>query len=158
MSYVKRVLQPGEEVRHISTIHWAVYWPAILFFLIALVGIVGFMWQIAPPLPLAVVAVAFGLSLLSFFGAWFRRWTTELAVTSRRIVFKRGFIRRRTIEMNMDKVESVDVDQSVLGRLLDYGDIVVHGTGGGLEPLRRIDSPIAFRNAVTAADAGATGG
>jgi uncharacterized membrane protein YdbT with pleckstrin-like domain len=153
MSYVKHVLQPGEEVRHISTIHWAVYWPAFLFFLVAVAGVVGFMWQISPPLPLIVAAVAFALGLLSFVGAWFRRWTTELAVTNRRIVFKRGFIRRHTIEMNMDKVESVDVDQSVLGRLLGYGDIVVHGTGGGLEPLRRIDSPIAFRNAVTAGDA-----
>jgi uncharacterized membrane protein YdbT with pleckstrin-like domain len=150
MSYVKRVLQPGEEVRHISTIHWAVYWPAILFFLIALVGIVGFMWQIAPPLPLAVVAVAFGLSLLSFFGAWFRRWTTELAVTSRRIVFKRGFIRRRTIEMNMDKVESVDVDQSILGRLFGYGDITIRGTGETWETLHMIGRPLEFRNHVTA--------
>ena len=158
MSYVERVLQPGEEIRHISTIHWAIYWPAILFFLFALVGSVGFTSQIAPPLPLLVVVVASALGLLSFLGAWFRRWTTELAVTNRRIVFKRGFVRRHSIEMNMDKVESVDVDQSVLGRVLDYGDIVVHGTGGGLEPLRRIDSPIAFRNAVTAGGANSTGG
>jgi len=65
-------------------------------------------------------------------------------------VYKRGFIRRHTVEMNMDKVESVDVDQSVLGRIFDYGDIVIRGTGVGIEPLRGIDSPLAFRNAVTA--------
>ena len=90
------------------------------------------------------------IGLFSLFGAWLRRWTTELAVTDKRIIFKRGFIRRRTIEMNMDKVESVDVDQSVLGRILDYGDITVRGTGTGIEPLKGIDSPIDFRNHVTA--------
>ncbi len=82
--------------------------------------------------------------------AWFRRWTTEIDVTDRRVVYKRGFIRRHTIEINMDKVESVDVDQSLFGRLFDYGDIVIRGTGAGIEPLRGIDSPLAFRNAVTA--------
>jgi uncharacterized membrane protein YdbT with pleckstrin-like domain len=90
------------------------------------------------------------IGLFSLTGAWFRRWTTELAVTDKRIIFKRGFIRRRTIEMNMDKVESVDVDQSVLGRILDYGDITIRGTGTGIEPLKGIDSPIDFRNHVTA--------
>jgi uncharacterized membrane protein YdbT with pleckstrin-like domain len=54
------------------------------------------------------------------------------------------------MEMNMDKVESVDVDQSVFGRIFGYGDIVVRGTGSGLEPLKGIDSPIEFRNHVTA--------
>jgi len=52
--------------------------------------------------------------------------------------------------MNMDKVESVDVDQSFWGRIFNYGTIVVHGTGGSLEPLPRIDRPIEFRNKVTA--------
>ena len=83
-------------------------------------------------------------------GAWIHRWTTELAITDRRIVFKRGLIRRRSIEMNMDKIESVDVDQSILGRILDYGDITVRGTGTGFEPLQNIDTPIEFRNHVTA--------
>jgi hypothetical protein len=50
----------------------------------------------------------------------------------------------------MDKVESVDVDQSVLGRLLDYGDITIRGTGVGIEPLRGIGAPLEFRNHVTA--------
>ncbi len=66
---------------------------------------------------------------LRWLSAWFKRWTTEIDVTNRRIVYKRGFIKRHTVEMNMDKVESVDVDQSVLGRLLNYGDITIHGTG-----------------------------
>jgi len=52
--------------------------------------------------------------------------------------------------MNMDKVATVDVEQSILGRLLDYGTIYVRGTGLGMEPLRRIEKPIELRNAIVA--------
>jgi uncharacterized membrane protein YdbT with pleckstrin-like domain len=88
--------------------------------------------------------------LLSFIPAWVKRRTRELAVTNRRVIYKRGFVRCHTIEMNMDNVETVDVDQSFWGRIFNYGTIVVHGTGGSLEPLPRIDSPIEFCNKVTA--------
>ena len=66
------------------------------------------------------------LFVVSFLYAWFIRWITEIAVTDRRIIYKRGFITRHTDEMNMDKVASVDVDQSILGRMLDYGTVHVH--------------------------------
>ena len=78
------------------------------------------------------------------------RWITEFAVTDRRVIYKCGFISRHTVEMNMDKVKSVDVDQSLLGRLLNYGTIHVLGTGEGIESLRRIAAPLALRNAITA--------
>ena len=71
-------------------------------------------------------------------------------MTTSRIILKRGFIRRHTIEMNMDKVESVDVDQSLVGRLFNYGNIIVRGTGSGFEPLKMIDHPLRFRSQVTA--------
>ena len=61
-----------------------------------------------------------------------------------------GFIQRHTVEVHMDKIESVDVDQTVLGRILDYGDVTIRGTGTMLEPIREVDRPIAFRNEVTA--------
>ena len=82
------------------------------------------------------------------FPAWLRRLSTEIAVTDRRIILKRGLIQRHTIEINMDKVESVDVDQSILGRIFDYGTVTVHGTGAGIEPLCNVSAPIALRNAV----------
>ena len=75
---------------------------------------------------------------------------TEFAVTNKRVIYKRGFIWRQTAEMNMDKVEAVDVMQSIPGRLLDYGTIHVKGTGAGIEHLHRIASPIALRNAIIA--------
>jgi uncharacterized membrane protein YdbT with pleckstrin-like domain len=150
MSYVQHVLQPGEEVRHTASIHWFVYWPGVLTLILAAV-IYGYahtgehavrLWDI----------VAAGLALIALvllFREWFTWWTTEIAVTNRRIIFKEGFIRRNTVEMHMDKVESVDVDQSILGRILDYGDVIVKGTGTGFEPLKRISAPIELRNQIT---------
>jgi membrane protein YdbS with pleckstrin-like domain len=152
MSYVERVLQPGETVQHVSTVHWILYLPGFLF-LLAGAAVFAFRAQAGPdlaPVLTVVSAILAILGLISLLAAWFRRWTTEVAVTDRRIIYKRGFIRRRTIEMNMDKVESVDVDQSVFGRIFDYGTITVRGTGTGLEPLRNIDSPIELRNRITA--------
>ena len=89
-------------------------------------------------------------ALLMTLRAWFDRWTTEVLVTDRRVIYVRGFIRRHTVEINMDKIESVDVDQSIMGRALNYGDVTIRGTGQMLEPLRQVDRPIAFRNEVTA--------
>lgn len=156
MSYVKKVLQPEETVKHESRIYWIVYIPGLIFVILAFVAYftgklwVPTSWTTSKSWPMAVGAALLIIALYLLLGAFFSRWTTELAITNRRIIFKRGFIRRHTIEMNMDKIESVDVDQSILGRILNYGDITVRGTGTGLEPLKDIDDPIAFRNHVTA--------
>lgn len=154
MGYVDRVLQPGETIRLTTTISWTTYVPGALLCVVAL--IVFFMRpgpDYSALLTLLVVASAvllFLAGLVVLARSWFRRMTTEVAVTDRRIIFKRGFINRHTVEMHMDKVESVDVDQSILGRIFNYGDIIIHGTGETVEPLRRIDNPIEFRNHVTA--------
>ena len=87
--------------------------------------------------------------------AWFHRWTTETDVTNFRVVHKTGFVKRQTFEMSVDKVESVDVNQSILGRILNYGDVTVLGVGEGGKTLDTIASPLAFRNAITARPAGA---
>jgi uncharacterized membrane protein YdbT with pleckstrin-like domain len=94
--------------------------------------------------------IVLALALLAFLQAWFRRAITELAITNRRVIYKRGFLRRHTVEMNMDKVETVDVDQTVAGRLLGFGSIRVQGTGQGIENLNRVASPVQLRNAITA--------
>lgn len=148
MSYVQRVLQPGEQVRHISSIHWIVYWPGVAVALLAVVAywfsetrlLTGF-WRYTA-YALALVAVVLLIQ------QWFQWWVTEIAVTNRRVIYKKGLIRRQTNEMNMDKVESVQIDQSILGRMLDYGNVTILGTGEGFETLRTIASPIELRNSV----------
>jgi uncharacterized membrane protein YdbT with pleckstrin-like domain len=57
-------------------------------------------------------------------------------------------IQRHTIEINIDKIESADVDQSILGRIFGFGSITIRGTGEGVEPLRNIAQPLQLRNAV----------
>jgi uncharacterized membrane protein YdbT with pleckstrin-like domain len=145
MKYIDEILQPGETVLFDGTIHWLIYVPGSL---LLLAGIVTFGFaSIFPPL-LFASPIVLVLGLLSLLRAWITRITTEIAVTDRRIIYKHGFIRRRTIEMNMEKVESVDVGQSIPGRIFNYGDVLIRGVGVGFEPLHMIDDPIKLRNAI----------
>ena len=154
MRYVRRVLQPGETIVYSTKLHWRVYIQAILL-VIACVIIAGAAVSTSDSqnlsLAFKIAAVIFALLALSAgLRAFIRRATTELAVTDHRVIYKSGLLSRHTIEMNRDKVESVDVDQSLLGRILGYGTVVVRGTGGSLEPIRNISDPLSFRTHITA--------
>jgi uncharacterized membrane protein YdbT with pleckstrin-like domain len=150
MRYIEEILQPDEKLIYSTTIHWLVYLPGLIMWAVAIGIFAAGVNSSAKPLWTLVALACALFAAVSTFHAWFRRWTTEIDVTDRRIVFKRGFIRRHTVEMNMDKVESVDVDQSIWGRLFNFGDITIRGTGVGIEPLHMIGGPLAFRNHVTA--------
>jgi uncharacterized membrane protein YdbT with pleckstrin-like domain len=76
------------------------------------------------------------------------RNATEMAVTHKRVVVKVGLLRKRTIELFLSKVESVAVEQGLLGRMLGYGSIVVRDTGGTAEPFRNVRSRLEFRREV----------
>ena len=149
MSYVQRVLQPGEQVRQISSIHWIGYWRGVA---VALLAVVAYWLSETRLLPGIWRYTAYALALVAvvlLIQQWLRWWVTEIAVTNRRVIYKKGLIRRQTNEMNMDKVESVQIDQSILGRMLDYGDVTILGTGEGFETLRTIANPIELRNSIT---------
>jgi uncharacterized membrane protein YdbT with pleckstrin-like domain len=143
--YVDKVLQPGEQVRYRASLNWILYVPGLALWLVALALYV----VISVPFFQVVSLVVFAAGLYLVARAWFDWYTTEIAVTDRRVIYKTGFISRKTTEMHMDKIESVDVDQSVLGRILDYGDVMVRGTGSGLSPIRNVDAPIELRNHIT---------
>ena len=147
--YVDKVLQEGEQVRYIASLHWILYAPgaallllAALLYMAPLAGGLGTLAWLG-----ALVALAVAIILLA--REWFIWWTTEIAVTNRRVIYKTGFISRKTTEMHMDKVESVDVDQPVLGRILDFGDVIVRGAGSGIEPIRKVYAPLELRNHIT---------
>lgn len=154
MSYTRSVLQPGETILKMGRLHWTIYLQSVVYLL---AGAIAFavMQAFWPEQQAAamIVAALFGLLVLvSFIHAWFIRWITEFAVTNRRVIYKVGFINRRTIEMNMDKVQSVEVEQSIAGRLLGYGTINVMGVGsdeGSVIRMRRIGDPIGLRSAIT---------
>jgi uncharacterized membrane protein YdbT with pleckstrin-like domain len=89
----------------------------------------------------------FGLGLIFWVLAYVRYKTTELAITTKRVIVKHGFIRRRTVEININKVESIQVDQEVLGRMFNFGTLVIAGAGNPQAPIAGISSPMAFRKA-----------
>jgi len=89
--------------------------------------------------------------LTLFIAPLVARATSEFAVTNRRVIIKVGLVSRKTVELNLEKVESIGVEQTILGRILSYGTIVVVGTGGTKEPFRGIADPMGFRRAVNEA-------
>jgi uncharacterized membrane protein YdbT with pleckstrin-like domain len=153
MRYVDQVLQPGESIRWVTTVSRIGYIRGIAVLVAAFV-----VWDVTlTSTPLIHVAGPIAALLLVVAGlyligkAWWRRATIEIAVTDRRVIYKTGLINRHTVEMNMDKIESVDVEQHLLARLLNYGDLTIHGTGEGKELIREVDHPLEFRSHVTAA-------
>ena len=162
MAYYTKVLQPDEKVRFVGRLHWSIYAKAWVWFLLgAIAGAVA--WRLradalaageTPPVYGAALAVAalilFAVWLVGMLAAWGRRVTTEIVITDRRILFKEGFLRRRTVEMNISKVETVDVVQSLWGRVLNYGTVIIRGVGSSYEPLSRVASPLALRTAIVA--------
>jgi uncharacterized membrane protein YdbT with pleckstrin-like domain len=151
--YIDEILQPGEKVLYSTNAHWMFYLPAIAAWIVVAVLLLGsFAAAAIPALMLVCWAAAAVVAVAALFWtlrAWFHRWTTETDVTNMRVVHKTGFIKRRSFEMALDKIESVDVDQSILGRLLNYGNVTVNGVGEGRETIRTIASPLAFRSAIT---------
>ena len=90
---------------------------------------------------------AFGLGLIVWIVAYVRFKSTELAITTKRVIVKVGFIRRSTVEININKVESIQVDQGILGRLFNFGTLVIAGAGTPQAPVAGISSPMDFRKA-----------
>ncbi|MEH2524773.1 MULTISPECIES: PH domain-containing protein [unclassified Bradyrhizobium] len=155
--YIDEILQPGERVLYSTNAHWMFFLPAMAAWAVAIAFLVASRIVAADALTLVCLALAAIAALAALYWtatAWFHRWTTETDVTNMRIVHKTGFITRKTFEMSLDKVESVDVDQSIPGRILNYGNVTVHGVGEGEETISTIASPLAFRNAITTRPAG----
>ena len=152
MSYVNRVLEPGERVLYSTTLHWRSLLPAIAFLTAGVSCLIASLW--ARPgyqQPIRIVAAFFGaLAIASWLPAAMQRICSEFVITDRRVILKRGVFARHTIEMNRTKVESVDVDQRLLGWIMDCGTVIVRGTGGALEPIRNIAHPVRFRTYITA--------
>jgi len=141
VGYVDSNLNPGESVVYRTSLHWIIYLLPVI-----LMGF-GATLALGQPWP-GLMLLAMGLALL--LASWIRQISSEFAITTARVIVKTGWLSRRTIEINLSRVESIQVDQSLFGRLLNYGTIMVIGTGGTKEPFTLIADPLAFRHAVQA--------
>ena len=152
--YIDDILQPDEKVLYSTNAHWIFFLPAIAGWIVAVaLFVLSGLVPVGSPLVMVCWALAAIVAIFALFKtvtAWFHRWTTETDVTTLRVVHKEGFISRKTFEMNVDKVESVDVNQSILGRIFGYGDVMVRGVGEGDKDIKMIGSPLQFRNHITA--------
>jgi uncharacterized membrane protein YdbT with pleckstrin-like domain len=151
--YIDEILQPGEKVLYSTNAHWVFYLPAIGAWILAILLFILSRGATVDGLILLCLAASAIVAIVALYWtarAWFHRFTTETDVTNMRVVHKTGFIKRRTFEMALDKVESVDVNQSILGRILDYGDVTIQGVGEGKETITTIASPLRFRSYITA--------
>lgn len=150
MSYVDENLIPGEQVLHKSHLHWIVYVPSLLFAAL-LLGLSAFALY-SPDLTKKDVAwVLLALAPLPIVKTYVISRNSEFAVTDKRVLLKTGVIRRHTFETLVTQVENIGVEQSVLGRMLDYGTITVTGTGATKETFAQIAAPLEFRRQVQTA-------
>ena len=152
MGYVERHLLPGERVLYKTRLHWVLFARPALVFLIGAGLTVAVRYMEAQP-EAARWAGWIGLGIMAIglfwgFVHWVELRTSEFAVTTTRVIFKVGLVARYTTELLLSKVESIAVQQSLTGRILDYGDLTVIGTGGTREVFRRVRDPISFRNYV----------
>jgi len=146
MSYIDRNLIEGERVVYRTRLHWLVFAMPILVTVVVLLPVAWFLfdspnWQGLTWVPLVV-------ALLLLLPAFVKRQSSDFAVTNKRVMMKSGVMTTRSVELLLNKIEAIAVDQSLLGRMFGYGNIVVTGSGGTREAFSQIQSPLEFRRAV----------
>lgn len=145
MSYIEKNLMEDEEMVHVTRLH-----PIILILPAAATSLLAGSFMIVDSFPFMQVPLA----ILLFLALWRLSdrlvlfLSSEFGVTSKRVLGKTGFIRRTSLDLVLGKVEAIRLTQSILGRILNYGDIAVTGTGGTDELLRFIPDPLIFRKVV----------
>ena len=139
MSYIENNLMNGESIVYRTKLHWIVFlWP-IIWFVVAIIFFSSGSDAAAAGGLFMLIAILTGVaSFISFK-------TSEFGITNKRVIVKVGFIRRNSIEVLLNKVEGIQVNQGILGRILGFGSITISGTGGTKDPFHKIDTPLAFR-------------
>ena len=157
MSYIEASLVPGETVVYQTRLHWIVMLRHILLGLVLLAAggaLLAYLlkqpqWgNTSKHLADGGAAALLAGGLVAIIAGVIRRNATEMAVTTRRVVVKLGLVNRKTIEMLLNKIETIEVSEPMTGRMLGYGSITMIGTGGTSEPFHKISHPLQFRGAV----------
>jgi uncharacterized membrane protein YdbT with pleckstrin-like domain len=146
MSSLEAQLLAGERMVRRSRPHWIVFGGPLL---VGLAGVVlGAVLQITRQDYWYAGAAVVGLALLLAIGPALRYLSTEFAITDKRVIARLGLLQRRSLETLLSKIEAIEVEQDLTGRLLGYGTLVIVGTGGTRESIPRIPAPLEFRRQV----------
>ena len=156
MSYVEKHLIEGEKIVYTTRLHWTVLTVPVLVGLVLGLPGLALLGEAAGPanrnqnsnLMAAGGAILIVVGFVLIVSGLLKRNATEMTVTNKRIVVKVGIAARRTVEMLLTRVESIGVEESVMGRMLGYGTVIVRGTGGTPEAFDRIAHPLEFRTQV----------
>jgi uncharacterized membrane protein YdbT with pleckstrin-like domain len=157
MNYVEKHLMEGEKVAYATRLHWIVLVMPLL--LCVLFGVPGIALLVASAkntgesrtslqsMMIGGVALLV-IALVILIRGILTRNAVQMAVTNKRVIAKVGIVTRRTIDLLLSRVESVGVEESVVGRMLGYGTVVIRGTGGTPESFNKIARPLEFRTQV----------
>ena len=149
-SYVEKSLAPGEEIKYSASVSLWRYWARFFIggFLIVS-GISAFTAARNAGAPVRVLSLSvLVLGLIVFCWPFLVRKSTELVVTNKRLIVKRGLVSTHSIEIRFEKIETVRVNQGLIGKVFKYGDILVTGTGSTFDPIPAISHPVEFRTAL----------
>jgi len=124
VSYIDDSLIEGEQILHRARVSW---------------------WSQAGLVALGVVLLVVVVGLFFLIAAWIKVRSTEIAITNRRVIAKFGFVKRDTVEINLDKVEALRVEQGFFGRMLNFGTVFISGAGTSVAPIKDIADPLVFR-------------
>lgn len=154
MGYADNNLITGEVITYRSRLHWILFLkPALICFGVsAVTGVLLYKTDahnmMSGGTAVLILVAAVILSAIPLLRTILSCKSAEFSVTNKRVILKVGFIQSRTAEMFLNKIERVDVVQTIVGRVLGYGDIVIRGTGGSLEPFRDVADPLRFRTQI----------
>ena len=120
-----------------TTRHWINFFNYPLLFVLVIVSLITRNFYL--------ISIVLGVNFLHLY---IIISTDECVVTSKRVIFKSGILFTNTIEMNLTKIESLSIQQSLLGKLLDYGTIQIRGTGGTIETFLNVNKPLEIRKKI----------
>lgn len=159
MSYIDKIILPGEKVICAACLHWIIYFNGLAVTIFG--GVLGH-WSYPimafcfgpdvgkmlgkPVAGAAILIVLVGAALL--VGAYIRQSSTEIAITTRRLIVKIGFVSRSTYEILTSRITGANFDQTVTGRIFGFGTIWVHGAGGEVSPIACVGKPQRFYKAI----------
>lgn len=139
MRYIEKNLMNGENLLYQGKLHWVVFiWP-VIWFVVAIILFCSGGDTATSGVLFFLIAIATGIA------SFINNITSEFGITNKRIIVKVGFIRRNSLEVLLNKVEGIQINQGILGRILGFGSITVSGTGGTKNPFHKIAAPLEFR-------------